>query len=183
MSRPKNCWKQASPSCKRWQCLLRFPCIKAIRPVSNTWLLFIPIRKRVPPKSLLDMVDDRERLNSMTLMKSLTSLDSAARTPSDPCARAKMASGVSVLMEAQADVNWLRPFGPSVLIRPKAQRPKTVKMRLRLFVRSIVRRLPQNKGNQLALAYGMFVIIYAVCKLFFEVYLLFATPTKFFLEY
>ena len=129
------------------------------------------------------MVDDRERLNGMTLMKSLTSLDSAARAPSDPCARAKMASGVSVLMEAQNDVNWLRPFGPPVLIRPKAQRPKTLKMRLRLFVRSIVRRLPQNKGNQLALAYGMFVIIYAVCKLFFEVYLLFTTPTKFFLEY
>ena len=139
-------------------------------------------RKQIPPKSLLQFVDDPDRANNMTLMKALSSLDTtgASMSSSNECSRAKMASGVAVLMETQAQpsdtsisTQWLKHFGPPIVIRPKAQR--TLKQRLRRLSRSIVRRLPQNQWNRLALTWLAFNIVYVVCMAIFNLHFFFTT--------
>lgn len=148
----------------------------------------VSIMKQVPPQLVLQMVDDPDRAGKMTLMKALPSLDTGTPDPSNSCSRAKMASGIPVLMQQaqQADMTWLKPFGPPIVHRPKAQRPATLKKRLRLLSRSTAQRLrvtirsfvlwlPQNKLNRVALAWGTFVAIFAVCRLVFDFYLLFSS--------
>ena len=114
------------------------------------------LRQRVPPKTLLTLVDDPERATNMTLLQPLSSLD--ATTTNKPCARAKMASGVPVLMATQqpSDLQWTRHFGPPpIVVRPKAKRQK-LKKRVRTFIRRIRK---QHWLNQLAVAWLLFIVL------------------------
>ena len=137
----------------------------------------ISIMEQHPPQSLLQLVDTPELLERMGLLKSLSfwTLDGESSTFTSSCPRAKMASGVPVLMNTQQEASvaaWRKPFGPPPVVVPATPPPqqlavkrsllKVAKRRVRNTIRSVRRRLPQSKIGLFAMFYFTCVFLYAI---------------------
>ena len=140
----------------------------------------ISIMEHVPPQSLLQLVDDPERAERMGLMKSLSfwTLDDESSTFTSACPRAKMASGVPVLMTSQHKgenvVPWRKSFGPPAVTIPDIpppeldqQAPKRsvfqiYRRKVRNTLRSVRRRLPRSKWTMFFMVYFSCVFLYGL---------------------
>ena len=139
----------------------------------------ISIMEQVPPQCLLQLVEAPERAERMGLMKSLAlwTLDGESSTFTTCSPRAKMASGVPVLMKTlqhgDAVVSWRKPFGPPAVVIPLTPPPQqqqvtkrsvfqVYKRRVRNTIRSIRRRLPKSKWALFAMLYFTCVMIYGI---------------------
>lgn len=142
----------------------------------------ISIMEQQPPHSLLQLVDAPERAEKMGLMKSLSfwTLDGDSSTTfkfNASCTRAKLASGVPVLMTTQpsdAVAAWRKPFGPPpVVVMPVApvlQQSTTVqrtvfqvyRRRIRNTSRSIRRRMPKSNAARFCIFYTTCIVSYAI---------------------
>lgn len=148
----------------------------------------LSIMEQHPPQSLLQLVDEPERAECMGLMQSLKfwTLDQGGSTFKgdiqssfdSSCPRAKMASGVPVLMTNPPEAlvaDWRKPFGPP-LETPVPPKPSTVPVtttkqrspirklqrRMRNTLRQVRRRLPQSTGVLMVLLYFTCILLYGL---------------------
>jgi hypothetical protein len=141
-------------------------------------------RNQVPPKELLQLVENPARAERMVLLKPLSSVISLTKPDAVSCTRAKMASGIAVPMETQQPnvvENWIKPFGPPRATIPPptvtaqgTSMPSKLRM-IRNRIRSLRRRLPKSKEGWIFLAYFTFIFVYAIYDFFHYMLVLFST--------
>jgi hypothetical protein len=137
-------------------------------------------RNRVPPKSLLQLVDNPSRAERMVLLKPLSSVISLSKSPAVSCTRATMASGIAT-QQVNAVEQWIKPFGsPPSPVPPLTPKPRDTsivsKLRsIRNRTRSLRRHLPKSKEGWIFLAYFTFIFVYAICDFVHYTWVLFTT--------
>ncbi|CAB9518938.1 TBC1 domain family member 20 [Seminavis robusta] len=145
----------------------------------------LSIMKQVPPKTLLNLVNDPGLAERMVLLQSPPVIVAPSSCTAETCSRAKMASGVSVYMATQQpDVvgKWLRPFGPPPCPFPPpsptaqpTRRPTTQLRRIRNRLRQVRRLLPKTREGWIFFAYFSFIFLYSLYDFIHYSWVLFAT--------